>query len=81
VPDKSEEEHKYECDQERDETSFVIHDCLYLDSSAIVDGKLGLPGFLQAGDVAVPNKSRSQFPVVGLSVSLHFEIENAHAVA
>jgi len=59
----------------------VIHDCLYLDSSRLVDGKLGLPGFLQTGDVAVPNKNRSQFPVVRFSVSLHFEIENAYTVA
>ena len=81
MPDESEEEHEDESDQECDETSFVIHDCFYLDSSGLVDGKLGLPGFLQSGDVAVPNECRSRFSIVRFSVSLHFEIENAHAVA
>ncbi len=81
MPDKSEEEHKDECDQECDETSFVIHDCLYLDSSGLVDGKLGLARFRQAGDMPVTDECRSQFSIVRLSVSLHFEIENAYTVA
>jgi len=31
--------------------------------------------------MAVTNECRSQFPIVRFSVWLHFEIENAHAVA